>query len=343
LVLFGNGEDLVSLCPSGPGRFVSPRPVFRDPGLRKFRNPHDKTFADRWYDEIDGMISSVQQRTLVVAGSGRVEAGPFSRNLANEKFTYDTTPTTSETNFCVGPSQPIESESPIAGRATYATRHGRRPALRGTARPGFCERFTTWLGPLGQLYATATRLGQRYARQLGQRYTRPAPRNWTDASPHGWPDATPATPHGWADATQNGWHARQHCWPDATQNGWHARQHGWPGATQHGWPDYTPHGWPKAEACGWPDATPQGWPNAEAYCWPDATPHCGWVKASGRASTGGRERNQVDYQACGPIFLIFHPIYLYMIVKTKDWIKLKESVDSELLVFEVDTVRKGCR
>jgi len=71
--------------------------VFRDPGLRKFRNPHDKTFADRWYDEIDGMISSVEQRTrnpLVVAGSGRVEAGPFSRNLANEKFTYDTTPTT---------------------------------------------------------------------------------------------------------------------------------------------------------------------------------------------------------------------------------------------------------
>jgi hypothetical protein len=32
-----------------------------------------------------------------------------------------------------------------------------------------------------------------------------------------------------------------------------------------------------------------------------------------------------------------------MIVKTKDWIELKESVDSELLVFEVDTVRKGCR
>jgi hypothetical protein len=65
--------------------------------LREFRNPHDKTFADRWYDEIDGMISSVQQRTrnpLVVAGSGRVEAGPFSRNLANEKFTYDTTPPT---------------------------------------------------------------------------------------------------------------------------------------------------------------------------------------------------------------------------------------------------------
>jgi hypothetical protein len=94
--LFENGEDLVSLCPSGPGRFVSLRPVFRDPGLREFRNPHDKTFADRWYDEIDGMISSVQQRTrnpLVVAGSGRVEAGPFSRNLANEKFTYDTTPT----------------------------------------------------------------------------------------------------------------------------------------------------------------------------------------------------------------------------------------------------------
>ena len=29
--------------------------------LRKFRNPHDKTFTDRWYDEIDGMISSVQQ------------------------------------------------------------------------------------------------------------------------------------------------------------------------------------------------------------------------------------------------------------------------------------------
>ena len=63
--LFGNGEDLVSLCPSGPGRFVSLRPVFRDPGLREFRNPHDKTFADRWYDEIDGMISSVQQRTRI--------------------------------------------------------------------------------------------------------------------------------------------------------------------------------------------------------------------------------------------------------------------------------------
>ena len=136
--LFGNGEDLVSLCPSGPVRFVSLRPVFRDPGLREFRNPHDKTFADRWYDEIDGMISSVQQRTrnpLVVAGSGRVEAGPFSRNLANEKFTDDTpptptptpTPTPSETNFCVGPSQPIESKSPPP--TTYPL------ALHGTARP----------------------------------------------------------------------------------------------------------------------------------------------------------------------------------------------------------------
>ena len=156
--LFGNGEDLVSLCPSGPGRFVSRRPVFRDPGLREFRNPHDKTFADRWYDEIDGMISSVQQRTrnpLVVAGSGRVEAGPFSRNLVNEKFTYDTTPTTptSETNFCVGPSQPIESKSPppteLHDAARPALRNAAGPALRGTAK----QRF-------------ATRLGQRYATRL---------------------------------------------------------------------------------------------------------------------------------------------------------------------------------
>jgi hypothetical protein len=56
-------------------------------------------WRDRWNDLVS---SATNQDPLVVAGSGRVEAGPFSRNLANEKFTYDTktpTPTTPpETN-----------------------------------------------------------------------------------------------------------------------------------------------------------------------------------------------------------------------------------------------------
>ena len=55
---------------------------------------------------------------------------------------------------------------------------------------------------------------------------------------------------------------------------------------------------------------------------------------------GGRARNQVEYQACGTIVLILNRIYLYTIVKTKEWIGLKDLVDSEVLVFEVDTVWK---
>ena len=53
--------------------------------------------------------------------------------------------------------------------------------------------------------------------------------------------------------------------------------------------------------------------------------HRGLASAAGdrgRAGVeGGRARNQVEYQACGTIFLILNTRYLYTIVKTKEWIK----------------------
>ena len=92
---------------------------------------------------------------------------------------------TPETNFCVGPSQPAESESPRPTRLgregesrRYATRLGQRYAIlptrlghRFAARLG--QRYAARLGQriaarLGQKFAS--RLGQRYAAWLGQRF-----------------------------------------------------------------------------------------------------------------------------------------------------------------------------
>jgi len=102
---------------------------------------------------------------------------------------------TPETNFCVGPSQPAESESPRPTRLgregesrRYATRLGQRYAIlptrlghRFAARLG--QRFAARLGQryaarlgqrivarLGQRRRFASRIGQRFAARLGQRF-----------------------------------------------------------------------------------------------------------------------------------------------------------------------------
>ena len=92
-----------------------------------------------------------------------------------------------ETNFCVGPSQPAESESPRPTRLgregesrRYATRLGQRYAIlptrlghRFAARLG--QRYAARLGQriaarLGQRRRFASRIGQRFAARLGQRF-----------------------------------------------------------------------------------------------------------------------------------------------------------------------------
>ena len=101
---------------------------------------------------------------------------------------------TPQTNFCVGPSQPAESESPRPTRLgregesrRYATRLGQRYAARLgqriVARLGQRRRFASRIGQrfaarLGQRFAArlgqrrrfAARLGQRFAARLGQRF-----------------------------------------------------------------------------------------------------------------------------------------------------------------------------
>ena len=128
-------------------------------------------------------------------GRLRVFQTPNNSSLRKAFIYQPPPPKPPETNFCVGPSQPAESESPRPTRLgregesrRYATRLGQRYAIlptrlghRFAARLG--QRFAARLGQryaarlgqrivarLGQRRRFASRIGQRFAARLGQRF-----------------------------------------------------------------------------------------------------------------------------------------------------------------------------
>ena len=158
--------------------------------------------SDEGKDRIDNCFCFVCKRFKTWQDFGRlgrlrVFQTPNNSSLrkASNFFHLPPPKPTPQTNFCVGPSQPAESESPRPTRLgregesrRYATRLGQRYAIlptrlghRFAARLG--QRFAARLGQryaarlgqrivarLGQRRRFASRIGQRFAARLGQRF-----------------------------------------------------------------------------------------------------------------------------------------------------------------------------